>query len=406
MKTLDLKKQFPIFKSNPQLAYLDHAATSQKPEEVISAMASYYETSCGSPNRGAHLLSVRSTQLYERGREVVLRHLKASEAFEVIFTKNATEAINLVVYSDLMSRLKPGDEVLVSIDAHHSVIVPIQRAVQMTGAVLKYVYTDADGQLAINDFQEAMTARTVFLAMPWISNALGSIHDVFEIVKLAKAKGIRTLIDGAQVLGHMAIDLETLSPDYFVFSGHKMYGPQGIGALVAKKELLQVLPPFLIGGDTIEYVTEQSTTFASGVRRFEGGTQNVAGVVGLSAAIAFIESIGLEPIKAHEAHLIEKTLQAFEAYDHISVYGTKDPSKRSGLIAFNVKGVHPHDVASLLDVKGVAIRAGHHCAQPLMQHLAIPASCRVSFSVHNTENDVKQLLSALKYVKEVFSDVY
>ncbi len=404
MTTMNHKGDFPIYETHPGMVYLDHAATSHKPDIVTRRTESYYKTSNSSPHRGAYLLSVKSTELYDRGRKEVLDFLGADERYSTVFTKNATEALNLIAQTHVMENVKAGDEICVSIDAHHSVIVPLQLVAKRKDAILKYLYLDRTGTFE----NDAITAKTKILALPWISNGLGKIHDVKALLKRAHDVGAVVILDGAQAIGHIPIDFAELDVDFFTFSGHKMYAPQGIGGLVAKKELLEAMPPFLTGGDMIEYVTEQTTTYAGVPERFEAGTQNVAGVVGLMAAIDYIKSYGLTKIHEHEMALTSYALEKLKALPFIEIYGPEDISKRGALITFNVEGIHPHDVASLLDEKWVSIRAGHHCTQPLMKHLELSASCRVSYGFYNTTEDIDKFVDAVKYAREVFGyvDVY
>lgn len=404
MKVMNHKGDFPIYATHPQMIYLDHAATSHKPEVVIKRTEAYYNSANSSPHRGAYKLSVKSTELYDRGRQNLIDFLGADERYATVFTKNATEALNLIAHSYVLEHIESGDEICVSIDAHHSVIVPLQLIAKRKGATLKYLYLDQSG-IFEND---AITSNTKILALPWIGNGLGKIHDVKSLLKRAHDVGAVVILDGAQAIGHIPIDFSELDVDFFTFSGHKMYAPQGIGGLVAKKELLETMPPFLSGGDMIEFVTEQTTTFAGVPERFEAGTQNVAGVVGLMAAIDYIKSYGLSKIHEHEMALTSYALEKLKSLPFVDVYGPEDKSERGALITFNVEGIHPHDVASLLDEKGVSIRAGHHCTQPLMKHLGISASCRISYGFYNTTEDIDSFMEAIRYAREVFGyvDVY
>lgn len=396
------KKDFPIFKEYEQLVYLDHAATSQKPKQVVDAIVDYYVKNNGSPHRGAHFLSVKATELYDGARARLLDFLGADEGYEVIFTKNASEALNFVFYSYLDALIHEGDEMLISIDAHHSIIVPAQLLAKKKGAKLKYLYVAQDGSLDLKKVKKAITDKTVFVALPTQNNALGNIHDVRAITALAHEVGAKVLVDGSQSVSHAPSEVTEGDYDFFAFSSHKMYGPQGIGVLCAKKDLLDECVPFLTGGDTIEYVTEQTTTFAPHPERFEAGTQNVADVVGLMAAVDYMEAIGFEAIDQQEMELTQMAMKALSGIKGVKLLGPTAEKKRGAVVAFNLEGVHPHDVSSILDESGVAIRAGHHCAQPLMQHLEIPASCRASFGIYNTADDIDALVKGLLKVKEVF----
>ncbi len=395
------KQDFDLFNQKPDYAYLDHAATALKPEVVIDAIADFYRGCSGSPHRGAHVLSVEATALYDKGRARIKSFIDAGDAYDVVFTKNASEALNFVFKSYLENRLKTGDEVVLSVDAHHSLIVPAQEVCRRKGAVLKYLYVTDDGQLPASEL-EKLTPRTVLVAVPQQNNALGNVHDIAAVVERAHAVGAVVLVDGAQAIGHQKTSLDALDFDFYAFSGHKLYGPQGIGALVAKTALLETCVPFLTGGDTIDYVTEQETTFAPVPERFEAGTQNVAGVVGLTAAIDYVSGIGLDAVAAHEHAVASAARLALAALPYVTVIGRGE----GPIVAFTVDGVHPHDVASILDAEGVAIRAGHHCAQPLMHHLGLPSTCRVSFSLYSDTQDVEALVKALEKVKEVFALEY
>ena len=397
--TSPYKKDFPIFTAHDALHYLDSAATSQKPKCVIDQMSQYYETTNSSPNRGAHQLSVKTTALYEQARSQVLTFTQANPAHaQAIFTANATAANNLVASGYAMAHLKAGDEILIGIDAHHSIIVPLQVAAKATGAVLKYIAVDASGQYAPLD----LTPRTRFVAFPWVSNALGTLHDAAEITKQAHAVGAAVLVDAAQAAGHMPLQFQDADIDFLTFSAHKMFGPQGTGVLVAKTTLLDKMTPMVYGGDMIEYVDQFETTYAPVPKRFEAGTQNVAGVVGLAVAMDYITTAGLEKIATYEQHLTQFALDEMAKLPWIKVVGPSQSIHRGPIIAFEVDGIHPHDLATLLDEHGVAIRAGHHCAQPLMKHLGKTATCRVSMGIYNDSADVEALIHALKYAREVF----
>lgn len=399
------KSLFPIFTQHPSLIYLDHAATSQKPAMVIERMRQYLEESNGSPHRGAHLLSVEATRQYDYGRGRVAEFIKARRQEEVIFTKNATESLNLIAFSYGLSTLKSGEEIVIAITSHHSNIVPWQMVAKQTGAILKYLYIDAEGDFLPGELDK-ITSKTKIVTFPWISNGLGCIHDVKMLVDKAHEMGAITVVDAAQAIGHLHVDVVAIDADFLVFSGHKMYGPTGIGVLYGKYDLLNGMPPFMTGGDMIEYVEEQSTTFAGVPERFEAGTQHVEGVVGLVAAIDFIESIGVDKIREKESRIAKYAMKKLGELPYITVLGPHEGRERGALVAFEVEGIHPHDMASLLDQKGIAIRAGHHCAQPMMKYLGISASCRVSFSIYNYVEEIDALLEAIKYSREVFGYVH
>ncbi len=395
---LSHKSDFSIFNHHKELVYLDSAATSQKPKVVIDAIKNYYETSNGSPHRGAHLLSIESTRLYEEGREVVKNFIKADETSEIVFTRNATESLNLIAYGYIRKFLKPEQNIVLSITNHHSNIIPFQRLCHETGAELRYLYCDDDGRILESELSK-IDQNTLMVSIPMISNGIGIKHDVKKIFDQAKAVKAICLLDVAQSVGHDDVSVKALEPDLMVFSGHKIFAPQGIGVLYGKKEILESFDPFLSGGDMIEYVEEQSTTYADLPERLEAGTQNVAGVIGLKTAIEYINEVGLENIISLERELTMYAFDALKQLDFIEVYGNRN---RGALITFNVKKVHPHDVASILDSHHVAIRAGHHCCQPLMKYLKHPSTCRASFSIFNSKEDVDQLIYALHQVKEVF----
>lgn len=398
------KSLFPIFEQHPSLVYLDHAATSQKPSMVIERMRQYLEESNGSPHRGAHLLSVEATRQYDYGRGRVAEFIGANSEKEIVFTKNATEALNLIAFSYGRTVLSEGDEIVISIASHHSNIVPWQQVAKEKGAVIKFLYIDASGNFLPGEMDK-ITPKTKIVTFPWISNGLGCVHDPEPLVKRAHECGGVVIVDAAQAIAHMAVDVKTMDTDFLVFSGHKMYGPTGVGVLYGKLDILQQMPPFLTGGDMIEYVEEQETTFASVPERFEAGTQHVEGIVGLVAAIDFIESIGLNEIILKEKRITKYAMQRLNELPFVTLYGPKVGAERGSMVTFNVEGIHPHDMATLLDQKGIAIRAGHHCTQPLMKYLGISASCRASFSIYNYIEEIDALVDGILYAREVFGYV-
>ena len=399
------RAEFPLLAEKMNglpIAYLDNGATTQKPETVIEAIAEYYRRQNANPHRGAYALSVTATDVYENCRERVAKFLNAKRSREIIFTKNATEALNLVAYSYGLSVLKPGDEILISVAEHHSNLVPWQMVAARTGAKLNYIYLEDDGNLSEKDIQEKITEKTKIVAVTQVSNVLGLINDVKAIGEKAHAVGAVIIVDGSQSVPHIAVDVQALDCDFLAFSGHKLLSPMGIGVLYGKETLLNEMPPFLMGGDMIEYVTEQHTDYAELPAKFEAGTQNVGGAAGLTAAIDYLEKVGFEYITAREKELIDYALPKLKELDFIELYGCDSQrDNKTGLITFNVKDVHPHDVSTILDAEGVAIRAGHHCAQPLMIYLGQNATCRASFYFYNTKEDVDRFVAGLKKVREV-----
>lgn len=399
-----IRKDFPILSKlvhQVPLVYFDNAATTQKPLQVIEALKNYYEEHNANPHRGAHLLSVLATADYEDTREKVRKFINANSSKEIVFTRNATESLNLIAYSYGRNFLKPEDEILLSISEHHSNIVPWQEVAKVTGAVIRYMYVNEDGRLDLDEIQRNLSKKTKIVSICHMSNVLGTIHPIKEIGDLAHGVGAILIVDGAQSIPHMRIDVKDLNADFFVFSAHKMYGPMGIGVLYGKEELLQKMPPFLFGGDMIEYVSEGDTTFAELPYKFEAGTQNVEGVVGLSAAIDYIEAIGYEVIEKSEKELTEYALLKLTENPFIKVYGPKDLINRGGVISFSLQDAHPHDVASIVDTYGIALRSGHHCAQPLMKYLKVNSTCRVSFSFYNTKKEIDIFITGLNKVREV-----
>ena len=398
-------KDFPLLgqkMNGKQITYLDNGATTQKPEQMIEALCHYYGGCNANPHRGAYALSVEATEIYEKARVRTAQFIHAARPEEIIFTKNATEALNLVAYSYGMTNVHEGDEILISIAEHHSNLVPWQHVAKATGARLRYIYLEDDGNLSEEDIEKKITERTKLVAVTQISNVLGLKNDIRRIVKKAHAVGAVVLVDGSQSVAHMAVNVQDLDADFFAFSGHKMLSPMGIGVLYGKYDILDAMPPFLMGGDMIDSVEEQDTTWAELPAKFEAGTQNVGGAAGLTAAIDYLESLTFDRVEAIEKDLVRYALPKLRALPYIELYGcdSRRPNK-TGIIAFNVRDVHPHDVASILDSFGVAIRAGHHCAQPLHRYLGQNASCRASFYFYNTRADVDRWIAALQKVRGV-----
>ena len=403
--TKDFRRDFPLLHNmmnGKPLVYLDNGATTQKPESVIQAMCGYYGGCNANPHRGAYALSVQATDIYENARERTRQFIHAKSAKEIIFTKNATEALNLVAYSYGLTNIGAGDEIVLTISEHHSNLVPWQQVAKARGAVLRYIYLDADGNLSAADIETKITAKTKLVAVTQVSNVLGLVNPVKDIVARAHRAGAVVVVDGSQSVAHMAVDVQDIGADFFAFSGHKLLSPMGIGVLYGREALLDAMPPFLTGGDMIEYVEEQDTTFAELPAKFEAGTQNVGGAAGLTAAIDYLETFGFDNIQRIEKELVDYALPQLRALPYIELYGCDSrQDNKTGIITFNVKDVHPHDVATILDAEGVAVRAGHHCAQPLMKYLGQNATCRASFYLYNTKEDVDRWLAALKKVRTV-----
>ena len=403
--TKDFRGDFPLLNhtmNGKPLVYLDNGATTQKPESVIQAMCGYYGGCNANPHRGAYALSVQATDIYENARERIRRFIHAKSAKEIIFTKNATEALNLVAYSYGLTNIQAGDEILITISEHHSNLVPWQRVAKAKGAKLRYIYLEADGNLSAADIERKITSRTKLVAVTQVSNVLGLVNPVKDIAARAHRAGAVVVVDGSQSVAHMAVDVQDIDADFFAFSGHKLRSPMGIGVLYGREALLEAMPPFLSGGDMIEYVEEQDTTFAELPAKFEAGTQNVGGAAGLTAAIDYLEKFGFDNIQRIEKELVDYALPQLREMPYIELYGCDSrQDNKTGIITFNVKDVHPHDVATILDAEGVAVRAGHHCAQPLMKYLGQNATCRASFYLYNTKEDVDRWLAALAKVRKV-----
>ena len=405
MASKDFRLDFPLLQqkmNGKPLTYLDNGATTQKPESVVRSICGYYGGCNANPHRGAYELSVEATDVYENARVKVQHFIHAPKSNEIIFTKNATEALNLVAYSYGLTFVQPGDEIVLSIAEHHSNLVPWQMVARAKGATLKYIYLEPDGNLSDEDIETKVTEKTKIVAVTHVSNVLGLVNDVRKVVDKAHSVGAVCVVDGSQSVAHMAVDVRQLDCDFFAFSGHKLLSPMGIGVLYGKEALLDKMPPFLRGGDMIDYVTEQETTFAELPQKFEAGTQNVGGASGLAAAIEYLEDFTFGRIEAIEQELLGYALPQLRELPYIELYGCDSArNNKTGIITFNVKDVHPHDVSTILDAQGVAIRAGHHCAQPLMQYLGQNATCRASFYLYNTKEDVDRWIAALKTVRNV-----
>lgn len=402
-----IRKDFPILDqivNDEPLVYLDNAATTQKPKAVLEAVNRYYQEDNANVHRGVHTLAERATASYEAARETVRRFINASSTKEVLFTRGTTTGLNWIGrFAEEI--LEEGDEVLISIMEHHSNILPWQEACRKTGAKLVYVYLK-DGGLDLEDFREKLTDRTKFVSITHASNVLGVINPIQELAQLAHEKGAIMVVDGAQSVPHMKIDVQKLDADFFVFSGHKMAGPTGIGVLYGKEHYLNQMSPVEFGGEMIDFVYEQSATWKELPWKFEAGTPNMAGAIGLAAAIDYLEAIGMDAIEHHEQDLIAYVFPKLQAIEGLKIYGSQDLAKRSGVISFNLGNLHPHDLATALDYEGVAVRAGHHCAQPLIQYLEVPATARASFYLYNTKEDCDKLVEALIKTKEFFNGTF
>lgn len=400
-----IKEDFPILQqkiNGNRLAYLDNSATTLKPIQVIEAISDYNKKSHGNPHRGAHKLSVLATEEYDLARKKVKEFINAKHSEEIIFTKNTTESLNLIAYSYGMNFINEGDEIVLAISEHHSNILPWQRVAKEKKANLKYMYLNANSRISEKEIKEKITTRTKIISIAQMSNVLGTIHPIEQIIEYGHKMGAIIIVDGAQSVPHMPVDVQYLDVDFFGFSAHKMLGPMGIGVLYGKKELLENMPPYLTGGDMIEYVYEQEATFAPIPYKFEAGTQNVEGAVGLRAAIEYLENIGLNNIQKHEEILVEYALDKMLKLPYIDIQGPIDLYMRGGIISFTLEDIHPHDIASILDTCGIAIRAGHHCAQPLMNYLKIPATSRISFYLYNNTEDIDQFIEGIKKVRKWF----
>ena len=398
-----IKSQFPILSrkvNNKPLVYLDNAATTQKPRSVIRRMKEYYERENSNIHRGVHTLSSRATDAYEAAREKIRSFINAAHSREIIFVRGATEGINLVAHTFGKRFVKAGDEILISAMEHHSNIVPWQMMCEERGAHLKVIPMNKRGELELNAYEDMLTSKTRLVAVVHVSNALGTVNPIEKMIAAAHGKGIPVLVDGAQSIPHMPIDVQALDCDFFVFSGHKMYGPTGIGVLYGRKEILDLLPPYQGGGDMIRSVTFAGTSYNTLPHKFEAGTPNIAGVLGLEAAVDYLNGVGMSLIAAHETALMEYATGKLKALDDLRIIGNAE--KKAGAISFVLENIHPHDIGTILDQEGVAIRSGHHCAQPVMDFFSIPATARASFGLYNTTSDIDKLTQGIKKIAEVF----
>ena len=393
------RADFPLLESS-NVIYMDNAATSQRPQVVLDAMNGFYKHHNANPLRGVYQLSVEATEDYENARAKVAKFIGAAGSEEIVFTRNATESLNLVAYSYGLNNIKAGDEIVVSILEHHSNMLPWQMVAKATGAKLVFLDCEEDGEITKAEIDSKINENTKIVACTQISNVLGIPTPIEYIIEKAHSVGAVAVVDGAQSIPHKKIDVRALDADFFAFSGHKLCGPMGIGVLYGKKELLDAMPPFLSGGEMIEYVTRDSATYAELPHKFEAGTVNAEGAVGLAAAIDYIEGVGYDKIEAIEKELSAYAIETLSKNKYVRILGSKDPKKHSGIINFILEGVHPHDVSTILDSKGIAVRAGHHCAQPLLQHLKINSTTRASLSFYNTKEEIDALAVALSDIRK------
>lgn len=397
-QVLKYREDFPIFSQN-NVAYLDNAATAQRPVQVLEAVNDFYETKNANPLRGLYKFGVNATEAYESARETVRKFLNAPSAANIVFTRNATESINLVAYSYGLNFIKPGTEIVVSIAEHHSNMLPWQMVAKQTGATLKYLECDEQGGYSDSALEAAITDKTALVAMAQISNVFGRENPIKKIAALAHKHGAVMLVDAAQSAPHIKIDVADLNVDFLAFSGHKLMAPMGIGVLYGKTELLEKMPPFLSGGEMIEYVTTEGATYAELPHKFEAGTVNAGGACGLAAAIDYIETVGFDNISQWENHLSEIAISGLKKISDVNIIGSENSSQHCGIITFTVNGVHPHDISAILDADGIAIRAGHHCAQPLMKYLGTPSTARASFFFYNTEEEVRRFVKSVSELR-------
>ncbi len=395
------RKDFPILNNekNP-IVYLDNAATTQKPFSVVDAICKYCTSQNANPLRGLYELSVVATDEYEKSRHITAQFINAKEDCEIIYTRNTTESLNLIAYTYGMENIQEGDEIVVSILEHHSNILPWQMLVKQKKAVLKYMYINEEGEISDEEIAAKITDKTKIVSITQVSNVLGVQPPIEKIIKKAHEVGAIAIIDGAQGAPHIKTDVQKLDCDFYAFSGHKMLAPMGIGVLYGKKEILEKMPPFLRGGEMIETVSEQDATFAPLPEKFEAGTPNVSGAIGLKAAIEYLNSVGFDYIESHEQALMKIAMEELSKIPYIKIYGSKDYRKHTGVLSFNIEGIHPHDVSSLVDMHGkIALRAGNHCAHPLLKFINAPSTNRISFYFYNNEEDVYKFIEQIKQVR-------
>lgn len=395
----DYRNDFPLLMQN-KIIYIDNAATSQRPQCVIDAEGDFYKNYNANPLRGLYSLSVEATEVYENAREAVRKFIDAEKSNEIIFTRNTTESLNLVAYSYGLSNIKKGDEIVVSIMEHHSDLLPWQMVAKTCGAELKFIECAKDGSIDLEKVKELITSRTKIVAMTQVSNVLGREYPVKEIAKLAHEKGAVMVVDGAQSTPHMRVDVTDLDADFFAFSGHKLLAPMGIGVLYGKEELLEKMPPFLSGGEMIDSVTRTSAVYAELPHKFEAGTVNAAGAAGLKAAIDYIEKVGFDYIGEREIALTSRAIEKMKKIPHVNIIGSENADEHTGIVTFTIDNVHPHDISEILAADGIAVRAGHHCAQPLLTHLGLNSTARASFAFYNTEDEVDKFTDSVATIRE------
>ena len=396
---LNYRKDFPLL-ANMDVAYLDSAATAQRPQCVLDAEEKFYTTCNANPLRGLYPLSIAATDAYEDGREAVGKFLNAGSAKEIIFTRNTTEGLNLVAYSYGLANVKAGDEVLVSIMEHHSNLLPWQMVCRQTGAKLRFIECELDGSVDLNKVESLINRRTKIVAMTQVSNVLGRENPIRQVAELAHRVGAVMVVDGAQSTPHMPVDVQALGADFLAFSGHKVYGPMGIGALYGREELLEQMPPFLTGGEMIESVTREGAVYAELPHKFEAGTVNAAGAAGLHAALDYMAQVGFAAMQQRELELTRRAMEGMRQIPHVQILGSDKPEEHHGIVTFTVDGVHPHDIGQILASDGVNIRAGHHCAQPLLAYLGHPSAARASIAFYNTEEEIDRLLESISTLRE------
>ncbi len=395
----DYRNDFPLLMQN-KIIYIDNAATSQRPQCVIDAEGDFYKNYNANPLRGLYSLSVEATEVYENAREAVRKFIGAEKSNEIIFTRNTTESLNLVAYSYGLSNVKKGDEIVVSIMEHHSDLLPWQMVAKTCGAELKFIECAKNGSIDLEKVKELITSRTKIVAMTQVSNVLGREYPVKEIAKLAHEKGAVMVVDGAQSTPHMRVDVTDLDADFFAFSGHKLLAPMGIGVLYGKEELLEKMPPFLSGGEMIDSVTRTSAVYAELPHKFEAGTVNAAGAAGLKAAIDYIEKVGFDYIGEREIALTSRAIEKMKKIPHVNIIGSENADEHTGIVTFTIDNVHPHDISEILAADGIAVRAGHHCAQPLLTHLGLNSTARASFAFYNTEDEVDKFTDSVATIRE------